>query len=143
MESAETTVVLDGALAEAERGRSDETAMREAMLEAIGELSDAERERLGTARQPEDMALAWRDLIAERAAREREATVRSELTREFQAGREAAQQRPTQGLHGRAPASTPESVTDWTDFIRSGKGESLQERRREQFAQWLAAHPEA
>ena len=119
------------------------SVLREAMLEAIGELSDAERARLGSAEQPGDLAGAWRDLIAERAAREREATVRTELTREFQSRSEASQVRPTRGLRGSAPAPKPDSVAAWTELIQSSEDEGHRRRHREQFAEWLAAHPEA
>ncbi len=147
MESAETTPVLDGpqveAEAEAEPGRDEATTLREAMLDAIGELSDEERERLGSGRQPSDMAHAWRDLIAERAAREREDTVRNELTREFQTHRQAGEPRPTTGLHGVAPASKPENVSEWADFIHEEEDGTQRQRRRDQFAEWLARHPNA
>ncbi len=119
------------------------SSLREAMLHAIGELSDAERERLASADQPDDVANTWRDLIAERAAREREATVREELTREFESRTLAARQRPTEGLQGGPPPALPTSVSDWTDFIRSSDGQSLMQQRRAQFADWLASHPEA
>lgn len=127
-------------------GASDEpagNALREAMLHAIGELSDTERERLSAANQPDALANAWRDLIAERAAREREATVRHELAREAEAQSLADRQRPTAGLQGGPPLALPTSVTDWTDFIRSSDGQSQMQQRRAQFANWLAAHPEA
>lgn len=119
------------------------TSLREAMLQAIGELSDAERERLASAEQPDDVANTWRDLIAERAAREREATVREELTREFESQTLAARQRPTAGLQGGPPPTLPSSVVEWTDYIRSSEKQSLVQQRRAQFADWLAEHPEA
>ena len=131
------------AMREAQAPAGDGTTLREAMLQAIGELSDAERERLSSAEQPDDVANAWRDLIAERAAREREATVRAELTREFEAQTLAARQRPTAGLQGGPPPALPNSVSEWTDYIRSSDGPSLMQQRRAQFADWLAAHPEA
>lgn len=118
-------------------------ALREAMLHAIGELSDTERDRLSAADQPDELANTWRDLIAERAAREREATVREELAREAESRSFAARQRPTAGLQGGSPLALPASVTDWTDFIRSSDGQSQMQQRRAQFADWLAAHPEA
>ena len=119
------------------------TSIREAMLSAIGDLSDEERERLGSAEQPDEVAQAWRDLIAERAAQEREATVRTELTREFESRTRAAQPRPTSGLRGGPPAPQPATVSEWTDFIRSTDAQPLRQQRRAQFADWLAAHPEA
>lgn len=118
-------------------------SLREAMLHAIGELSEAERERLASADQPDDVANTWRDLIAERAAREREATVRAELTREFESRALAARQRPTAGLQGGPPPALPTSVSGWTDFIRASDGQTLMQQRRAQFADWLASHPEA
>ena len=141
MTSAEKTPVIEGR--PPADGRGPGTALREAMLEAIGELSDEERARLGSAEQPADVAQTWRDLIAERAAREREAVVRSELTREFQTRSESERQRPTSGLRGSAPASAPGSVAEWTEFIRSSGEESQRQRRRSQFADWLSQHPEA
>ena len=126
-----------------EHASSGETPLREAMLTAIGELSEDERARLSSAEQPDDVAGVWRDLIAERAAREREQSVRAELTREFETQVRNAQQRPTSGLHGGAPPPQPSSVNEWTDFIRSAEGQELRQQRRTQFANWLAAHPEA
>ena len=147
MESAQSTPALDGPQPEPDSGPDSgtdgATALREAMLDAIGELSDEERARLGSAEQPDDMAHAWRDLIAERAARDREATVRTELTREFQTRSRAAQPRPTKGLRGGAPPAAPGSVAEWTDFIRSSGEEAERQQRRAQFADWLARHPEA
>ena len=140
MASAATTVVGDGS---ADSVDSVDSVLREAMLAAIGELSEAERERLGSATEPADVAQSWRDLIAERAAREREATVRTELTREFQERHGSAQPRPTQGLHGQAPTVTPGSVSAWADLIMASENEAQRERRRAQFAVWLAAHPGA
>ena len=125
------------------RTTGDATSIREAMLSAIGDLSDEERERLGSAEQPDEVAQAWRDLIAERAAQEREATVRTELTREFESRTRAAQPRPTSGLRGGPPAPQPATVSEWTDFIRSTDAQPLRQQRRAQFADWLAAHPEA
>ena len=121
----------------------DGTTLREAMLQAIGELSDDERERLASAEQPDDVASAWRDLIAARAAQERETTVRAELTREFESRTHAERQRPTTGLHGGAPLALPGSVAEWTSYIRSGEGTARVQQRRAQFADWLTAHPEA
>ena len=157
MESSQTTPVLDGrppetaaasndataASREATAASKEATALREAMLAAIGDLSDAEREQLGSASQPDQVAQAWRDLIAQRAAREREATVRTELTREFEERTRAAQPRPTSGLHGGAPPTPPSTVAEWTDFIRSTDTQPIRQQRRAQFANWLAAHPEA
>lgn len=128
---------------EPEAPPGDGTSLREAMLHAIGELSDAERERLASADQPDDVANTWRDLIAERAARERETTVRAELNREFEAQTLAARQRPTSGLQGGPPTALPSSVSEWTDYIRSSDGQTLMQQRRAQFADWLATHPEA
>ncbi|MDE2747174.1 MAG: hypothetical protein OXI41_14560 [Chloroflexota bacterium] len=141
MESAEITAVGDGPQPEADAG--NDTALREAMLDAIGELSDEERDRIGSAAEPDGLANAWRDLIAERAAREREATVRSELTREFETRARSSQPRPTSGLRGAPPPAQPDSVAEWTDFIRSSEDEAHRQRRRAQFADWLAQHPEA
>ena len=126
----------------AERAGAD-LPLREAMLTAIGELSEDERARLSSAEQPDDVAGVWRDLIAERAALEREQSVRAELTREFETQGRTAPQRPTSGLHGGAPPPQPSSVNEWTDFIRSAEGQELRQQRRTQFANWLAAHPEA
>ena len=119
------------------------TSLHEAMLDAIGELSDEDRERLGSAEQPDDVARAWRDLIAERAAREREDTVRTELTREFESQTHASQPRPTAGLRGHAPTPTPASVAEWTDHIRDAQDESQRQHRRSQFANWLSDNPGA
>ncbi len=143
MESTQPTQVLDGGPPELATSAGDATSIREAMLSAIGELSEEERERLGSAEQPDEVAQAWRDLIAERAAREREATVRTELTREFESRTRAAQPRPTSGLRGGAPPPQPSSVSEWTDFIRSTDAQPIRQQRRAQFADWLAAHPEA
>ena len=119
------------------------TAMREALLEAIGELSEEERERLMAADAPDETARVWSDLVAERAAREREASVRAEMAREHQTQVRAARTRPTSGLQGSAPPPLPRSVAEWTDFIREGDDQALRQRRRSQFAQWLAANPDA
>ena len=143
MESTQPTQVLDGGPPESAADSNDATSIREAMLSAIGELSDEERERLGSAEQPDEVAQVWRDLIAERAAQEREATVRTELTREFESRTRAAQPRPTSGLRGSPPAPQPGTVSEWTDFIRSTDAQPLRQQRRAQFADWLAAHPEA
>ncbi|MDE2968058.1 MAG: hypothetical protein OXS30_11330 [Chloroflexota bacterium] len=124
-------------------GSDEAGALREAMLDAIGELSDEERERLGSTEHPDDMAQAWRDLIAERAAREREATVRTELSRTFETRSRAAQPGPTQGLRGGAPPQLPGSVAEWTDFIRSSEEDSQRQERRREFSEWLIRHPEA
>ncbi len=149
MESTQQTQVVDSpppeppGQATTATAASGATAIREAMLSAIGELSDEERERLASTEQPDEVAHAWRDLIAQRAAREREATVRTELTREFEEQARAAQPRPTSGLHGGAPPAQPGTVSEWTDFIRSTDAQPLRQQRRAQFANWLAAHPEA
>ncbi len=119
------------------------TAMREALLAAIGELSDEERERLVGAEAPDETARVWRDLVAERAARERETSVRAELTRELQTQVHAARPRPTSGLQGSAVAAPPASVAEWTDYIRQSDDSALRQRRRSQFADWLAANPDA
>ena len=116
------------------------SAIHEAMLEAIGDLSEEERARLIAIDQPEETVEAWRDLIAERAAQERELSLR----REFQAESLAAQPQPTRGLQGAAaPSPAPSSVTEWTDWIRGSDEPSQQLRRRAEFANWLLAHPEA
>ena len=157
MESSQTTPVLVGrppetaaasndataASREATAASKEATALREAMLAAIGDLSDAEREQLGSASQPDQVAQAWRDLIAQRAAREREATVRTELTREFEERTRAAQPRPTSGLHGGAPPAPPSTVAEWTDFHSLDRHPTIRRQRREKFANWLAGHPEA
>ncbi len=167
MTSAQTTPIVNGPPPEPDRpgaaahavshatggaagGASDGHVLREAMLSAIGELSDAERARLASTEQPDDLARAWRDLLAERAAREREAAVRereaavrSELTREFETRAHAAQPRPTTGLHGGPPTVPPRSVAEWTDYIRASGEGPVRQRRRAQFADWLAAHPNA
>ena len=124
-------------------GTADMTTMRAAMLDAIGELSDDERERLTSPDQPAAAAQAWRDLVAERAAREREASVRAELMREFQTQAHATQPRPTAGLSGAVPRTPPRSVAEWTDYIRQSDDVALRQRRRSQFADWLVAHPDA
>lgn len=122
---------------------ADGNALREAMLHAIGELSETERDRLSAADQPDEVANTWRDLIAERAAREREATVREELAREAESRSLAARQRPTAGLQGGPLPALPRTVTDWADYIRGSDDQSQMQQRRAQFADWLAAHPEA
>ncbi len=127
----------------AEPGSDGAGSLREAMLAAIGELSEDERARLTSSEQPDDLANAWRDLIAERAALEREQRVRAELTREFESQLRSARQRPTGGLRGGAPPPQPDSVAEWTRFIRDADGQELRQQRRAQFANWLAAHPEA
>ena len=121
----------------------DATALREAMLDAIGELSEEERAELGSVEHPADVATVWRDLIAERAAQEREATVRAELTREFEVRSRGARPRPTAGLRGGAPPAPPASVAEWTDFIHSSGDEGQRQQRRARFADWLANHPDA
>ncbi len=147
MESAQPMVAPEAPLGEggepAGHVAGNDGALHEAMLTAIGELSDEERERLSSTDQPVDVANAWRDLIAERAAREREQSVRDELTREFESQIRSARQRPTSGLRGGAPKPQPSNVNEWTDFIRSAEGQELRQQRRAQFATWLAAHPEA
>lgn len=117
---------------------ADGNAIHEAMLDAIGELSDEERARLTAIDQPEETVRAWRDLIAERAARERELSLRRELQDESI----AAQPQPTRGLQGTAPPSSPSSVTEWTDWIQRSDEAAEQSQRRAEFANWLMAHPE-
>ncbi len=115
-------------------------AIREAILEAIGELSQEERERLTASEQPQETVRVWRELIAERAAREREQSLRRELQSETL----AAQPQPTRGLHTAvAPAAAPDTVEQWTNWIRGIEDSSEQARRRADFAAWLASHPEA
>lgn len=115
-------------------------AIREAMLEAIGELSDEERERLTALDQPSETVRAWRDLIAERAAREREEVVRRELQHESL----SAQPQPTRGLHTAAPPSAvPETAAEWTTWVRGSEEPWERSRRQAEFARWLASHPEA
>ena len=114
-------------------------AIHEAMLEAIGELSDEERARLTAIDQPDETVQAWRDLIAERAARERELSLRRELQDESI----AAQPQPTRGLQGTAsPPPAPASVAEWTEWIRRSDEPAEQSQRRAEFANWLMAHPE-
>lgn len=117
---------------------ADGNAIHEAMLDAIGELSDEERARLTAIDQPEETVRAWRDLIAERAARERELSLRRELQDESI----AAQPQPTRGLQGTAPPPAPSSVTEWTDWIQRSDEAAEQSQRRAEFANWLMAHPE-
>lgn len=119
---------------------SGANAIHEAMLNAIGDLSDDERERLTAHDQPAETVRAWRDLIAERAAREREQSLRQELQRESL----AAQPQPTRGLQMAAPPpAAPTSATEWTEWIHGSDDPGQQSRRRAEFANWLAAHPEA
>ena len=132
---------------------AEPTALEAAMWRALGELSPDEEARVRTASQeggPDGAAAVWRDLIAERAAAEREASLREELEqREETAQRErtqalASQPRPTAGLSGGAPPpAAPESVAGWTSAILAAAGEAERTRLRSAFASWLARHPEA
>lgn len=138
----------DGAEAEA-------SPLRDAMLDAIGALSEEERGRLIAADAPEETVRVWRELIADQAVRERQSEliegVLDELDAREGARREGARREevrrgrvnPTRGLEGGAPPREPGSVAEWTTHIRDAQGESDAAQRRGRFAAWLAQHPEA
>lgn len=124
--------------------------LRDAMLDAIGALSDEERERLVAADAPEETVRVWRELIADQAVRERQSElidgVLDELdTREQQRRDDLRRNRvnPTSGLHGAAPPREPTSAAEWTTYIRDAQQEPEAAQRRSRFAAWLAQHPDA
>lgn len=124
--------------------------LRDAMLDAIGALSDEERERLIAADAPEEAVRVWRELIADQAVRERQSELIEGVLDELDA-REGARRdevrrervNPTRGLEGGAPPREPGSVSEWTAYIRDAQGESDAAQRRGRFAAWLAQHPDA
>ena len=124
--------------------------LREAMLDAIGALSDEQREQLVAADAPQEMVRVWRELIADQAVRERQSQliegVLDELDAHEQARRDeirANRPQPTRGLQGGAPPREPNSVAEWTTHIRDADAEPEAALRRSRFAAWLAAHPDA
>ncbi len=126
------------------------TSLRNAMLDAIGALSDEERERLVAADAPEETVRVWRELIADQAVRERQSEliegVLDELdTREQQRRDDLRRSRvnPTRGLQGGAPPREPTSTAEWTSYIRDAQQEPQAAQRRRRFAAWLAEHPDA
>lgn len=124
--------------------------LRDAMLDAIGALSEEERGRLIAADAPEETVRVWRELIADQAVRERQSELIEGVLDELDA-REGARREevrrgrvnPTRGLEGGAPPREPGSVAEWTAHIRDAQGESDAAQRRGRFAAWLAQHPEA
>ena len=67
--------------------------LREAMLDAIDALSDEERERLSAAEAPEETVRIWRDLVADRAMRERQSELVGEAAGRDRAARKRASRR--------------------------------------------------
>ena len=124
--------------------------LRDAMLDAIGALSDEERERLIAADAPEETVRVWRELIADQAVRERQSELIEGVLDELDA-REGARRdevrrervNPTRGLEGGAPPREPGSVAEWTAYIRDAQAEPDAAQRRGRFAAWLAQHPDA
>ena len=124
--------------------------LRDAMLDAIGALSDEERERLIAADAPEEAVRVWRELIADQAVRERQSELIEGVLDELDA-REGARRdevrrervNPTRGLEGGAPPREPGSVAEWTAYIRDSQAEPDAAQRRGRFAAWLAQHPDA
>lgn len=124
--------------------------LRDAMLEALGALSDEQRARLTAADAPQDQARVWRDLIAERALQERQAELIDGVLDELDARErrridEARADRslPTRGLRGAAPPAEPASVAEWTSYIRDAQSVPDTDARRARFAGWLSQHPDA
>lgn len=131
-------------------GEADASPLRDAMLDAIAALSDEQRERLVAADAPDETVRIWRELIADQALRERQseliAGVLEELDAREQARRDeirASRPLPTRGLQGGAPPREPASAAEWTDYIQDAQSEADAAQRRERFAAWLAAHPDA
>lgn len=129
---------------------AEASPLRDAMLDAIAALSEEQRERLVAADAPEETVRIWRELIADQALRERQseliAGVLEELDAREQARRDeirASRPLPTRGLQGGAPPREPASAAEWTDYIQDAQSEADAARRRERFAAWLAAHPDA
>ena len=120
------------------------------MLDAIGALSDEERERLSAAEAPEETVRIWRDLVADRAMRERQSELVGEALDEIEL-RESVRRdevranrpRPTRDVRGGAPPREPSSVAEWTTHIRDAGAEADAGERRSRFAAWLAANPYA
>lgn len=134
-----------------EVGQDFEAApLRDAMLDAIGALSDEERERLIAADAPEETVRVWRELIADQAVRERQSELIEGVLDELDA-REGARRdevrrervNPTRGLEGGAAPREPGSVAEWTAYIRDAQAEPDAAQRRGRFAAWLAQHPDA
>lgn len=124
--------------------------LRDAMLEALGALSDEQRRRLTAADAPEDQARIWRDLIAERALQERQTELIDGVLDELDARERrrideirANRSLPTRGLRGDAPSPEPDSVAAWTTYIRDAKSAPDTDARRARFAGWLSQHPDA
>ena len=136
--------------AEAEPVESGASPLREAMLGAIGALSDEERERLTAAEAPEETVRIWRDLVADRAMRERQSELVGEALDEIEL-RESVRRdevranrpRPTRDVRGGAPPREPSSVAEWTTHIRDAEAGPDAGERRSRFAAWLAANPHA
>lgn len=131
-------------------GDPSSTPLRDAMLDAVGALSDEERERLVAADAPEETVRVWRELVADQAVRERQSelieSVLDELDLREQARRDEARRsrvNPTRGLEGGAPPREPASVAEWTSYIRDAQAEPDAAQRRGRFAAWLAQHPDA
>ena len=136
--------------AEAPPVESGASSLREAMRDAIGALSDEERERLSAAEAPEETVRIWRDLVADRAMRERQSELVGEALDEIEL-RESVRRdevranrpRPTRDVRGAAPPREPSSVAEWTTHIRDAEAEPDAGERRSRFAAWLAANPHA
>ena len=107
--------------AEAPPVEAGASPLREAMLDAIGALSDEERERLSAAEAPEETVRIWRDLVADRAMQERQSELVGEALDEIEL-RESVRRdevranrpRPTRDVRGAAPPREPSSVAEWT-----------------------------
>lgn len=124
--------------------------LRDAMLDAIGALSDEERERLAAADAPEETVRVWRELIEDQALRERQSEliegVLDELDAREQERRDDMRRsrvNPTRGLEGGPPPREPASAAEWTTYIRDAQQEPEAAQRRSRFAAWLAEHPDA
>lgn len=135
---------------EAQPDSSASTPLRDAMLDAIGALSDEARERLVAADAPEETVRVWRELIADQAVRERQSEliegVLDELDAREQEHRDDLRRsrvNPTRGLEGGAPPREPASAAEWTSYIRDAQQEPEAAQRRSRFAAWLAQHPDA
>lgn len=146
----ETTPTTESGADQPDSGTPPSMSLRDAMLDAIGALSDEERERLVAADAPEETVRVWRELIADQAVRERQSEliegVLDELdTREQQRRDDLRRSRvnPTHGLQGAAPPREPTSAAEWTSYIRDAQQEPQAAQRRSRFAAWLAEHPDA
>lgn len=146
----DTSPTAESGAEQPDAGAPASTPLRDAMLDAIGALSDEERERLVAADAPDETVRVWRELVADQAVRERQseliAGVLDELDARDQERRDDVRRNrvnPTRGLEGVAPPREPASAAEWTSYIRDAQQEPEAAQRRSRFAAWLAEHPDA